>query len=212
MGSLSRSQLIVYGAVAVVLLLVGARWIRSGDAGSEPAGDIAYSDSSAPPAGGEGPGSLAVDTQGGADVVVDVAGGVVNPGVYRLPAGSRVNDAVQRAGGATARAEIEAINRAARLTDGQQIIIPVRAKGPAGVATGSAVVGSSSVTDPTGPISIGTASLEELDTIEGIGPVTAQKILDYRDQHGGIGSIEQLDEIDGIGPATMEALRSRLQP
>jgi competence protein ComEA len=136
MGPLSRSQLIVYGAVAVVLLLVGARWIRSGDARSEPAGAITYSDSSAPTAGGDAAGTVAVDAEGGADVVVDVAGAVVDPGVYRLPAGSRVNDAVQRAGGATARAEIEAVNRAARLTDGQQIIIPARAKSPAGVRGG----------------------------------------------------------------------------
>jgi competence protein ComEA len=211
MGSLSRSQLIVYGAAAVVLLLVGARWIRSGDAGGEPAGDVTYSDSSAPTAGGESAGSLAVDVEGGADVVVDVAGGVVNPGVYRLPAGSRVNDAVKRAGGATARAEIEAINRAARLTDGQQVIVPERATGAAGSVASSATAGGAA-SEATAPIGLGTASLEELDTIEGIGPVTAQKILDYRDQRGGIASIEQLDEIDGIGPATMEALRSRLQP
>jgi competence protein ComEA len=79
---------------------------------------------------------------------------------------------------------------------------------PAGVAAGSS--------DPTSaddaPISVGTATLEELDTIEGIGPITAQSILDYRDQHGGLSSIDQLDEIDGIGPATMDALRARLQP
>src|SRR5215207_840798 len=210
MGSLSRSQLIVYGAVAVVLLLVGARWVRSGDSQGEPAGDVAYSGPVAS-AGGEATGTLAVDAEGGADVVVDVAGAVVNPGVYRLPAGSRVNDAVQRAGGATARAEIEAINRAARLTDGQQVIVPERVAGAAGSVASAAAVGDATA-EATGPISIGTASPEELDTIEGIGPVTAQKILEYRDQYGGIASIEQLDEIDGIGPATMEALRSRLQP
>jgi competence protein ComEA len=212
MGSLSRSQLIVYGAVAVVVLLVGARWIRSGDAQGEPAGDVTYSDSSASTAGDETSGALAVDSEGGADVVVDVAGAVANPGVYRLPAGSRVEDAVRRAGGATARAEVDAINRAARLTDGQQIIIPDRAKSPVGVTAGSTPGTGGAATSSTEPISIGTASLEDLDTIEGIGPVTAQKILDYRDEHGGIASIDQLDEIDGIGPATMDALRSRLQP
>lgn len=211
MGSLSRSQLIVYGAVAVVLLLVGARWIRSGDGEGAPAGDVAYSDSSSSTAGGETAGTLAVDADGGADVVVDVSGAVADPGVYRLPAGSRVNDAIQRAGGATARAEIEAINRAARLTDGQQIVVPQGVRGPAGALPASAAVDGAG-TEATAPISIGTASLEELDTIEGIGPVTAQSILDYRDEHGGIASIEQLDEIDGIGPATMEALRQRLQP
>ena len=149
---------------------------------------------------------------GGTDVVVDVAGAVADPGVYRLPAGTRVNDAIQRAGGATARAEIDALNLAARLTDGQQIIIPARAKSPVGVAAGSAVAGGATATDSEAPINMGTASVEDLDTIEGIGPVTAQKILEFRDQHGGISSVDQLDQIDGIGPATMDALRSRLQP
>jgi competence protein ComEA len=208
MGSLSRSQLIVYGAVAVVLLLVGARWIRSGDAQGEPAGQISYADPSAGSgSSGDPTGSLAIDTEGGTDVVVDVSGAVSDPGVYRLPAGSRVNDALQRAGGATARAEVDSINLAARLTDGQQIIVPVRVKGSVGMTAGT--VGSAAADSP---INVGTATVEELDTIEGIGPVTAQKIVDFRDQQGGISSVDQLDEIDGIGPATMEALRSRLQP
>jgi competence protein ComEA len=209
MGSLSRSQLIVYGAVAVVLLLVGARWIRSGDAQGESAGGVTYADSAKDAGSG---GALAVDAEGGTDVVVDVAGAVSDPGVYRLPAGTRVNDAIQRAGGATSRAEIDAINLAARLTDGQQIIIPAGAKSPAGVAAGSGVAGGTAPTDPELPINVGTASVEDLDTIEGIGPVTAQKILEFRDQHGGVSSVDQLDQIDGIGPATMDALRARLQP
>ena len=209
MGSLSRSQLIVYGAVAVVLLLVGARWIRSGD-GQGAAGQVNYTDtSSAEASPGAGPGTLAVDAEGGTDVVVDVAGAVADAGVYRLPVGSRVNDAVQRAGGATARAEIESINLAARLTDGQQVVVPERIRGSVSVTTGS---GSAVGTDSTAPISVGTASVEDLDTIDGIGPVTAQKIVEYRDQHGGVSSVDQLDQIDGIGPATMESLRSRLQP
>jgi competence protein ComEA len=209
MGSLSRSQLLVYGAVAVVLLLVGARWIRSGDGEGEAAGAVTYADSA--DGGGSG-GGLAVNAEGGTDVVVDVAGAVSQPGVYRLPAGARVTDAVQRAGGASARAQIEAINLAARLTDGQQIIIPARAKSPVGVAAGSSVADGTASADPELPINMGTASVEDLDTIEGIGPVTAQKILEFRDQHGGISSIDQLDQIDGIGPATMDSLRSRLQP
>ena len=205
MGSLSRSQLLVYGAVAVALLLVGARWIRSADQSGSAAGGVSFSsasDSSDSPGG-----SFGVDTQGGEDVVVHVAGAVSKPDVYRLPAGSRVNDAVQRAGGPTPRAEVEGLNLAARLTDGQQIVMPARAAGPGGVALGSGLRARSD-----GPISLGTATVEELDTIEGIGPVTAQKIIEFRDQHGGTSSVDQLDQIDGIGPATMDALRSRLQP
>ncbi len=210
MGSLTHSQLIVYGAVAVVLLLVGARWIRSGDAHGDPAGGVSYADSSTTSeATGDPSETFAVDAEGGTDVVVDVAGAVNDPGVYRLPAGSRVNDAVQRAGGATARAEVQSINLAARLTDGQQVVVPERLKGsPTVAATGSSATGA----DASTPISVGTATVEDLDTIEGIGPVTAQKIVDFRDQQGGISSVDQLDEIDGIGPATMEALRARLQP
>ena len=144
-------------------------------------------------------------------MVVDVAGAVGKPGVYRLPAGSRVNDAIQRAGGATARAEAQSINLAARLSDGQQVVVPSRVvKGPAGAAPASSAAGAAA--ESTGPISLGSATVAELDTIEGIGPVTAQDIVDFRDQHGGISSVDQLDQISRIGPATMEALRARLQP
>jgi competence protein ComEA len=132
---------------------------------------------------------------------------VSKPDVYRLPAGSRVNDAVQRAGGPTPGAEVEGLNLAARLTDGQQIVMPGRAAGP-----GAGVAGSEGAGTIDAPISLGTATMEELDTIEGIGPVTAQKIIEFRDQHGGTSSVDQLDQIDGVGPATMDALRSRLQP
>ena len=204
MASLSRSQLVVYGAVAVALLLLGARWIRSADAQGTDGGGVSYSSGTAS-SGSDSAGSFGVDEQGGEDVVVDVTGAVGDPGVYRLPAGSRVNDAVQRAGGATSRAEVEGINLAARLTDGQQVVVPEKVKGaPAGPAGAAGA--------DTGPISLGTATVEELDTIEGIGPVTAQDIIDFRDQHGGLSSIDQLDQISGIGPATMDALRARLQP
>jgi len=212
-GSLSRSQLIVYGAVAVVLLLVGARWIRSGDAQGDPPGEVTYSESeSGSGSAGDSGGTLAVDAQGGTDVVVDVAGAVSDPGVYRLPAGARVNDAIQRAGGATARAEIDSINLAARLTDGQQVVVPERLKGSSTTASTAAGGSDGTGTDSAAPINIGTASVDDLDTIEGIGPVTAQKIVEFRDQHGGVSSVDQLDQIDGIGPATMDALRARLQP
>jgi competence protein ComEA len=206
MGSLSRSQLLVYGAVALTLLLVGARWIRSADQPGSAPGGVSFSSSS--DSSGSAGASFGVDPQGGEDVVVDVTGAVGKPGVYRLPAGSRVNDAVQRAGGATARAAVEGINLAARLGDGQQVVVP--AKGPGGSAVTGGSGGAADASD--GPISLGTATVEELDTIEGIGPVTAQNIVDFRDQHGGISSVDQLDQIDGIGPATMDALRARLQP
>lgn len=193
MPELSRSQVVVYGAVAVALLLVGARAIRAeGGAPEAPAALAA-------PAGG----GISL-SGGGSDLVVDVTGAVQRPGVYRLPAGARVVDAIERAGGAAGGAALEGINRAARLTDGQQVVVPER--GPGGTV---AVAGA---TAEGGPISLGSATVEQLDTIEGIGPVTAENILEYRDQHGGLASVEQLDEVSGIGPATMESLRDRLQP
>jgi competence protein ComEA len=142
---------------------------------------------------------------GGGDVVVDVTGAVASPGVYRLPAGARVTDAVARAGGASGSAQLEAINLAARLADGQQVVVPKR--GP-----GGAPPGSSAGVAEEGPISLGTATVEQLDTIDGIGPVTAADIVQFREEHGGLSSVEQLNEVSGIGPATMESLRGRLQP
>jgi competence protein ComEA len=203
MPELSRSQVVVYGAIAIALLLVGARAIRA--EGSAPA-ESSYStssssSSSAAPSGGE----FSVSSgEGGPDVVVDVTGAVRRPGVYRLPAGSRVIDALKRAGGVSHGAAVEAINRAARLADGQQVVVPEA--GPGGSVPAAAGAGEE------GPISLGSATVEQLDTIDGIGPVTAQKIVEYRDQHGGLASVDQLDQVSGIGPATMESLRARLQP
>jgi competence protein ComEA len=192
---LSRSQLLVYGAIAVALLLVGARWIRAADGGGSDGG-VASAAAGAP---GE---SFELDK--GGDTVVHVAGAVDRPGVYRLPAGSRVTDAIERAGGPTADAEADGINLAAPLADGQQVVVPVTA--------GSGAAAGASAEAADGPISLGTATVEELDTIDGIGPVTAQQIVDFRDEQGGVSSIDDLDQISGIGPVTMEALRTSLQP
>ncbi|MGN6276406.1 MAG: helix-hairpin-helix domain-containing protein [Solirubrobacterales bacterium] len=195
MPELSRSQVIVYAAVAVALLWVGARAIR-GEKGTE----ASFAASSGSSSHGT---SFSVSGQAG-DLVVDVTGAVRRPGVYRMPAGSRVNDAVTRAGGPKPRAELEAVNLAARLADGQQVVVPERLPGRAAAATGAAT--------EDGPISLGTATVEQLEEIDGIGPVTAGDIIKFRDEHGGLSSVDQLDQVPGIGPATMEALRARLQP
>ncbi len=195
MPELSRSQVLVYGAVVVALLLVGARAIRAeSSSGTSTAAASSFSDSS----------GLSLKSGGSSDIVVDVAGAVQRPGVYRLPAGARVVDAIERAGGAAGGALLEGINRAARLADGQQVMVPKRGPGGSIATTGVAA--------EDGPISLGSASVEQLDTIDGIGPVTAAKIVEYRDQHGGLASVNQLDQVSGIGPATMESLRARLQP
>ena len=193
MPELSRTQVAVYGAIAVALLLVGARAIRAEDG--------AESSFAAGTGAESGSGEFRLSGQAG-DLIVDVAGAVERPGVYRLPAGSRVDDAIRRAGGASGRAMLEAVNRAARLADGQQVVVPAR--GPGGAAASAA--------GEEAPISLGTATVEQLDTIDGIGPVTAADIVEFRDQHGGLASVDQLDQISGIGPATMESLRAGLQP
>ncbi|HEX3609849.1 MAG TPA: ComEA family DNA-binding protein [Solirubrobacterales bacterium] len=199
MPELSRSQIAVYGAVAVALLLLGARAIRA--EGSSASTSYGSSSSSA-----SGSGSVSFKPSGAAgDLVVDVTGAVADPGVYRLPAGSRVTDAVERAGGASGGALLEAINLAARLADGQQVVVPEKGPGGAPLAAASGAA-------EAGPISLGTATAEQLDTIDGIGPVTAQKIVEYREQQGGLASVDQLDQVSGIGPATMQSLRARLQP
>jgi len=199
---LSRSQLLVYGAIAVALLLLGARWLRASEQGAAPGTGVELAEEGA---SGDGDSSFSVQ-EGGGDVVVHVAGAVRAPGVYRLPEGARVTDAVERAGGPASGAAADMVNLAARLADGQQVVVP--SSSPAAGAAGT--VGAGAV--PDAPISLGTATVEELDTIEGIGPVTAQDIVAFRDESGGLSSVEDLDEISGIGPATMEALRGRLQP
>jgi competence protein ComEA len=197
MPELSRTQVVVYGAVAVALLLVGARAIQAEGGGGAP---VARAASEAPGSGG----GFSIES-GGGEVVVDVAGAVRRPGVYRMPAGARVVDAIERAGGPRRGALLEGINRAARLADGQQVVVPARGRdGAVAVAAGGA--------GEEGPIGLGSATVEQLEGIDGIGPVTAGKIVEFRDSHGGLASVEQLDEVSGIGPATMEALRARLQP
>jgi competence protein ComEA len=211
MPELSRTQIAVYGAIAVALLFVGARAVRGEGGGGSSGYTSSYEygsedeSESEDEEGAEGGGEETFSVEGG-DVVVDVTGAVRDPGVYRLPAGSRVDDAVKRAGGETGMAELDSVNLAAHLADGQQVVVPERVRGSQAVGA----VGASPEED--GPISLGTATAAELDTIDGIGPVTAEDIIGFREEHGGLSSVDQLDQISGIGPATMEALRERLQP
>lgn len=201
MPELSRAQLAVYAALAVVALMLGSRWIRSGgeSAAASYGGATAFESGGSAEATGGGEAEAFAAT--GGDLVVHVAGAVHDPGVFQMPPGSRVTDAIERAGGTTRDAAPDAINLAASLADGQQVQVP--GKAPSGAA-------APGTTD--GPISLGTATAEDLDTIEGIGPVTAAAILEFRDQNGGVSSVDDLDQVSGIGPATMEALRARLQP
>jgi competence protein ComEA len=140
-------------------------------------------------------------------LTVHVAGAVRRPGLYRLAEGKRVADAVARAGGASAKADTAAINLAAPLADGMQVLMPSRVV----VAAGGAAAGAAA-TAVAGKVSLSSATVEQLDTLPGVGPVTAQKIVDYRAQHGGFSSVDDLDAIPGIGPARLEQLREVAMP
>ena len=215
MPEMSRTQVAVYGAIAVALLFVGARAVRGEDGGASDSGYTSSYDDYSSDSGSEdedeaeseSESSFSVE-EGGGDVVVDVTGAVQKPGVYRMPEGSRVNDAVKRAGGAKGKASLDSINLAARLADGQQVVVPEAAP----VGAGADAAATAGAAEEDAPISLSTATAAELDTIDGIGPVTAEDIIDFREEHGGLSSVDQLDQISGIGPATMEALRERLQP
>jgi competence protein ComEA len=134
-------------------------------------------------------------------VVVHVVGQVYRPGLYSLPDGSRVNDALEKAGGAKPRAALELVNLAAPVADGQQILVPSRQQ------AAQAASGDSSAGAPGLKVHLNSATLEQLDQLPGVGPVTAQKILDYRTAHGSFGSVDELDAVTGIGPARLAELR-----
>jgi len=157
------------------------------------------------PVAGGAPGSATARPPGrDPRLVVDVAGAVRRPGLVRLRPGSRVADAVARAGGLTRRAERDGVNLAAPVSDGQQVLVPSR--GPAGAAAGGGGAA------PAGPVSLSAATAEQLDTLPGIGPVTAQKIVQYRTEHGAFHSVDELDAIPGIGPARISELQGLVVP
>lgn len=138
---------------------------------------------------------------GGTDgtVFVHVAGAVVAPGVYRFLEGARVDDAVRAAGGITAEADLDGINLAARLSDGDKITIPVRgAPGSGGAAT--------SGSDGSGKVNLNTATAAELETLPGIGPALAQRIVAHREQRGPFRTVKDLLKVSGIGPKKFEGL------
>ena len=203
---LSRRRALLGGLLLVLALLVGARYVvRTGTSAG----------AAAPPIVGSAEGPVAAAAGSGGDgalpaasrLVVYVVGAVRRPGLYRLPQGSRIADAVTRAGGVTRRADPAALNLAAPVADGEQVLVPARLPRAVAVAQGVPVPGA-----PTGPIQLSSATAEQLDSLPGIGPVTAQNILDYRSEHGAFRSVDELDEVPGIGPARVEQLRGLVVP
>lgn len=140
-------------------------------------------------------------------LVVHVVGAVRRSGLYRVPDGARVADALARAGGPTAKADLAALNLAAPLVDGQQIAVPVRL--PPGSAPS---LGTAGAAGAGAKVSLSSATVDELDELPGIGPVTAEKIVAWRTTNGPLRSVDDLDAIPGIGPARVEQLRDLVQP
>jgi competence protein ComEA len=215
MPDLTRSELAAYAACVVLVVLLGWRVLRSD--GSEATATAAAGDRGAVATGAttstassSGEPSVSVAPARDGSVVVHVVGAVRHAGVYKLRLGQRVQDAIGRAGGATARADTQAINLAAKVADGQQVVVPRR--GAAG-AVAAAAGGAAAVTPgaaPSAPVNLNSATAEQLDTLDGVGPATAQKILEYRTQHGGFSSLDDLAQISGIGPKKLAALKPQV--
>jgi len=182
------------GAMAVLgmLLVVGAglAYLRARPAAALP-----------PPSGAASTASAAATSSAANSIVVDVVGAVRKPGVYDLPAGARVIDAVRAAGGFLPEAEPQAINLARPLVDGEQIVVLKKGEAPA-VATGG------SAQQPGGKLNINNATESDFDGLPGIGPVLAQKIVAYREQHGPFHSIQDLMKVSGVGPKKFETLQA----
>lgn len=153
--------------------------------------------------GGSGSGSRVRVSGATGEVTVHVTGAVRRPGVYHLREQARVYEAVRKAGGTTARADRQRLNLAAPLRDGQQVLVPERP--PPRAAAGTAAPAADGA-----PVDLNTATAEQLDGLDGVGPTTARKILELREQRGGLGSVDDLDEIPGIGPKRLDALRQQL--
>jgi len=184
------------GALAVLglLLLIGAglAYMRARPAAAvaPPSGAVSASAS---------PGASAAPAN---TIVVDVVGAVRKPGVYDFAQGARVVDAVRQAGGFLPDAEPQAINLARPLVDGEQIVVPKKGETPAGPATGGGAA-----QQPGGKVNINNASVSDFDGLPGIGPVLAQKIVDYRDQHGPFHSVQDLMKVSGIGQKKFDSLK-----
>ena len=187
MPTISRAQALAYAVALLVGLTIAGRVVLGGN--------------EVRPAARVGSVALDVEEEPPRRLVVHVAGAVNRPGLYELDDGSRIDDAIAEAGGAKPKAALELVNLAAPTADGQQVLVPLRG---AVAAAGGESGGSAA---PAGKVSLNSATIDQLDALPGIGPVTAQQIIDFRTANGGFGSIEELDAVPGIGPARLEQLR-----
>ena len=202
-----RRSLLAYLAGALLLVLLTMRLAGGQGGGDTPA--VALDGAPAPP-------RTAARGSAHARVWVHVTGAVRRPGLYRVRADARAGKALDAAGGFTRRADLRAINLAAGIRDGQQIVVPVRGERPAAPpshpGSGTAREGAGGPAPAGAKVSLASATVDQLDALDGIGPTLARRILEWRDAHGGFESVEQLREVDGIGEKRFEALRSAVQP
>jgi competence protein ComEA len=163
---------------------------------------------SAPPAlsATSGPGA----SPGGGTIVVAVSGRVRHPGLVRLPAGARVADAIEAAGGPLPGTDLSFVNVARKLTDGELVVVgvtpPPGVDPGGGLGTGTGAGGGTAA----GKVNLNTATLAELDSLPGVGPAIAQRIVDYRTEHGGFTSVDDLRKVEGIGDAKFAQLKDRV--
>ncbi|HET6448059.1 MAG TPA: helix-hairpin-helix domain-containing protein [Conexibacter sp.] len=214
----SRPQLAIYAALAVAVLLIGARFLHSsGDDASGAPPVFATTTSVGAPDGlsaAAGADDAATAASAAGRLVVDVKGAVHRPGVYRLAAGARAYDAVRRAGGLTGRADRIGVNLAARVVDGGEVVVPergaTRASGSAPADAGSDGASDDGTSGSPLSLDLNTASEHDLEQLDGVGPAIAANIVAYREQHGGFASVDELDEVSGIGEAKLAAIRAQL--
>lgn len=188
----SRAALGV-GVAALVAAIVMTVWLLSDRPRAAPVAAVGTPLSSARAS------SVAVRPAAAGAVVVDVVGKVRRPGVYRLPTGARVQDALRAAGGALPGVADVSVNLAARLTDGEQVAIGMPGAAPQGAASTTGA--------PSGPVDLNTATEPQLESLPGVGPVLAQQVLAWRAAHGGFASVAQLDDVPGVGAAKFAELK-----
>lgn len=205
--------MVIWLVAAALAVVACVRLFGSGEPGSTP---VRIDGPAKSEAGSSTAGSAGASVAGGPDggVYVHVAGAVRRPGLVQLPPGTRVATALQRVGGPTRRADLTLVNLAARVQDGQQIVVPMVGGGaPAVGAPGSGSSGAAAAGAAPGvKIHLSTATPEQLDEVDGIGPTLAERIIEYRDTHGGFRSIQELAEVEGIGEKRLATLREALQP
>jgi competence protein ComEA len=199
-----RSGQTALGWLLVAGVLAFALWRLGGGSGDEGGSPVHVDRGSQAAVGRAGPGRASK----AAALYVHVAGAVERPGVVRVAPGSRVAGAVARAGGPSRKADLTAVNLAAEVEDGQQVVVPAR--GAAGTVAGGPVLEPGAPGAPK--LSLGTATAEQLDELDGIGPTLSERIVEYRTENGGFGSLDQLREVEGIGEKRFETLHEALQP